>query len=116
VSYLSPLFQDDNISYPTNLQSFNLHNLSNDSKPDIQVETLDIHHCDTPVSINTYGGECPIILDGIFSSSRGLDLQGIDSEPIYHNLKSPFVNWDTLLVHNDLEFYLIHTSLGDKSE
>jgi len=77
---------------------------------------LDNHHHGISLSINTYGGEYPSISDDIFSSSQGLDLQGINSKFVVHILRSTFMNWDASLIQNDHEYCLINTSLGDKSD
>jgi len=98
MSNFSSLFQDENLSFLAYLQYFNLDIPSNDSEPHIQVENLDNHHRDILIYINTYGGEYKSILDGVFSSSKGLDLQGIDLEFISHSLQSPFMNFDSLLI------------------
>jgi len=45
-----------------------------------------------------------------------LDLQGIHLEFVSHGLQSPFVNRNALLIQNDPQFSLIHTSLDDESE
>lgn len=77
---------------------------------------MDSHHCDIHVSLNTYGGEYKSISDDTLFSSVDLDLQGIDSKFVSHSLQPPFVNEDALLIQNDPQFSLIHTSLDDESE
>lgn len=90
--------------------------MSNNTKPHIQVDNLDNHHHDIPVSTNTYGGEYPSILGDIFSSFEGLDFQDINLESISHSLQSPFLNWGAPLIQNYLESSLICKSLDEKYE
>jgi len=86
MSYLSSLFQYDNLSFLVYHRSRNIDNLSNDSKPFIEVENLENHHIEIHVSTNTCGDECPRKLDDIFSSSKDLDLQGVNLKFISHRL------------------------------
>lgn len=74
ISYISSLCQVDDLSFLADLQSSNLDNLSNDSEPRMQVDTLNNHHHNILFSINTYGREHISISSDIFSFSEGLDL------------------------------------------
>lgn len=64
----------------------------------------------------TYGGKYPSILDDIFYSFDGSDLQGNDSKFVPYSLQYPFMNQDSHSIQNDPESPLIQTFLDAKFE
>ena len=93
-----------------------LDNLSNYSKPCIQVEPFNNHHLDIHISTIKYGDEYPNTSNDIFSFSEGLDLWGINSKYASHSLQYSFMGCDTLSIHNGFEKFSINVSSYIKFE